>query len=224
VPYTTRVRPSARCIFLFLLSCGVLHADETLQQAQRELRVRRYYFGPVDGAASKETTAAIGGFQKAKALDATGALDEETLRALGLRNAPAQSAEARAQQLGREWLARYWRACESGDWREEERFYMETLRYYTEGIVSRETLRGERLRDYANWPRRRHVAVLGYASWAEPERELWVSARVRHEAVNRAGERRVLTEELLFKLKERGGNWRIYEVGEVPLSAPKSLP
>ena len=41
----------------------------------------------------------------------------------------------------REWLARYWRACESGDWAAEERCYAERVRYYYEGEVTRDFLR-----------------------------------------------------------------------------------
>jgi peptidoglycan hydrolase-like protein with peptidoglycan-binding domain len=164
-----------------LLSAGALIADEAFQNVQRELRARKYYFGPVDGRESPEAKAAIEEFQRAKALDATGTIDEETLRALGLRPAEAESDESRALKLGREWLARYWHACESGDWALEQHFYAEKVRYYYEGEVTREYLRQQRTKYCALWPSRRQTALLSYASW-NPRRhdELWVSARVRN--------------------------------------------
>jgi hypothetical protein len=200
--------------------------DETLLQVQRELRARKYYFGPVDGRESPEARKAIEEFQRAKALDATGAVDEETLRALGLRAADAlETEEARAQKLGRDWLARYWHACESGNWESEAPFYAKKVRYYYEGEVTREALRPHRMKYYALWPSRRQTALICYSSW-NPQRpdELWVSARVRNEVKNREGIRRVFTEELLFILRSGDGRWQLAEVREWPLPPPKGLP
>lgn len=225
MPYTTRVRLLSRLFMVLLLSCLPLGAEDTLQQVQRELRARKYFFGPVDGRVSPESKKAIEEFQRAKALDATGEADEETLRALGLRRAAELvSPEAQAQKLGREWIARYCRACESGDWAGEERFYAEKVRYYYEGEMTRAQLREQRVKYYALWPTRRQTALLAYASW-NPRRndELWVSARVRYEVLNREGTHKVFTEELLFILRPGEGDWRAVEVREWPLESPKGL-
>jgi hypothetical protein len=227
LPYTTRVRLLVVIGFTFLLlSNSAPCAGEPLQQVQRELRARKYYFGPVDGRASAETTKAIEEFQRAKALDANGEVNEETLRALGLRSeAEVKSAESRALKLGREWLAQYWRGCESGNWADEERFYAEKVRYYYEGEVTRDYLRQQRLKYYELWPTRRQVPLLSYATWnSRPREELWVSARVRNEVKNREGAQKIFTEELLFILRQSGGEWRLTEVREWPLARTKGLP
>lgn len=223
--YIARVRVCLPGFIFLLLTCLPLGAEETLQQVQRELRVRKYYFGPVDGRQSPEAKKAIEEFQRAKALDATGEADEETLRALGLRRAAeAVSPEAQAQKLGREWIARYCRACESGDWTGEAPFYAEKVRYYSEGDVTRGHIGAQRVKYYALWPQRRQTAVVSFSSW-NPRRhdELWVSARVRHEVVSGEGMRRVFTEELLFILRPGGGDWQLAEVREWPLGASKGL-
>lgn len=191
---------------------------------QRELRARKYYFGPVDGRASPETTKAIEEFQRAKALDANGEPDEETLRALGLKT-DLNSPESQALKIGRGWLARYWHACESGDWPSEERFYASTVRYYSEGEVSRDHVREQRTKFYGLWPIRKQTPLLCYASW-NPRRhdELWVSARIRNAMKNRDGVEKVHTEELLFVLRQGGGEWRLTEIREWPLVPSKKLP
>lgn len=225
MPYTRRVRHFLAG-FVFLLAIALpLRAEEMLQEVQRELRARKYYFGPVDGRESPESTKAIEEFQRAKALDATGEADEETRRALGLRGtAGVMSPEAQAQKLGREWIARYCRACESGEWSSEEPFYAEKIRYYYEGEITRAELRAQRVKYYALWPVRRQTALLSFSSW-NPRRhdELWVSARVRHEVKNREGAGKVFTEELLFILRPGDGDWRLVEVREWPLQSSKGL-
>lgn len=211
--------------FLLLAICLPARAEGTLQQVQRELRARKYYFGPVDGRASPEAKRAIQEFQRAKALDATGEADEETLRALGLRRAAeVVSPEAQAQKLGREWIARYCRACESGEWAGEVAFYGERVRYYYEGEMSRDQLRELRVKYYALWPTRRQTPVLSFTTW-NPRRqdELWVSARVRHEVKNREGTPTVFTEELLFILRPGGRDWQLVEVREWPMGTSKGL-
>jgi hypothetical protein len=204
----------------------VARADESLQQVQKELRTRKYYFGPVDGRESPETRKAIEEFQRAKALDANGEADEETLKALGLKAAAdMNSAESRALKLSREWLARYWKACESGDWAAEEPFYAEKVKYYSEGEVDRDYLRRQRLKYYELWPVRRQVALLCYATW-NPQKldELWVSARVRNEVKDRAGTPKVFTEELFFILAPGDGAFHLAEVREWPVETSKGLP
>ncbi len=200
---------------------AIYAAGAPLAEVQRELRSRRYFFGPVDGRESPETSAALREFQKAKALDASGRVDEETLRALGLAPAQPQSPESRAHQLGRDWIARYWHACESGEWANEEPFYADRLRYYAEGVVTLTELREQRKRYFAAWPRRRHLPQLSFATWVDGERELWITNRVRHEIADKSGRRIVRTEELLFKLRERRGTLRAFEIVEAPAPLSK---
>jgi hypothetical protein len=201
-------------------------AETPLTTVQRELRARKYYLGPIDGRASPELKSALQEFQTARGLDGHGEVDEETLRALGLRKeAEPSSAESRALRLGRDWLARFGQACESGDWKTEAVFYAGKVRYYYDGEITREALGEQRTLYYQRWPARKQTALLCYASW-NPRRldELWVSARVRNEVVSREGERKVFTEELLFVLHQNGDDWQLAEVREWPLATPLKLP
>lgn len=211
-------------ILLVLAACA--GADETLQRVQKELRARKYFFGPVDGRASPESRAAVAEFQRARGIDATGRADEETLRALGLVPSPAVvSPEARAQQIGSAWVAGYCAACGPGEWKREERFYADVVRYYSEGDLARDDLRLHREKFHALWPMHRMTPIVCFSSWnARRAGELWVSARVRHEATDRAGTRKVFTEDLLFILHESGDGWRLIEAREWPLAEPKDLP
>ena len=55
-----------------------------VQMAQRELRLRGYYTGPIDGVIGPQTTAAVRGYQRDHNLSATGRLDARTMRSLSL--------------------------------------------------------------------------------------------------------------------------------------------
>ena len=55
-----------------------------IKQVQETLHARGFDAGPVNGAFGTKTQAALAQFQLAMALPASGALDEETLRELGL--------------------------------------------------------------------------------------------------------------------------------------------
>ena len=57
-------------------------ADNTVQQAQEELKAQGYYFGQINGDKNADTIAAIRRFQIRNGLQVTGELNEETLRAL----------------------------------------------------------------------------------------------------------------------------------------------
>ncbi len=218
--YSKDVRLPVLWLICFLLG-GSLPAfgDALIERVQHELRLRKFYFGPVDGNKSLETKKAIKEFQLAMTLDAQGELDEETLRALGLVSGKeAVSEDARVLKFGREWLVRYWQACESGDWAKEEPFYADKVLYYFEGVVTRDYIRARRLEFYARWPARKHTAVLSYASLAPAlGKVIGVSARVRNEVGDREGKPRVFTDELFFLLRENEGEWRIVEAREWPL-------
>jgi peptidoglycan hydrolase-like protein with peptidoglycan-binding domain len=55
-----------------------------IKQVQETLHARGFDAGPVNGAFGTKTQAALAQFQLAMALPASGALDDETLRELGL--------------------------------------------------------------------------------------------------------------------------------------------
>jgi peptidoglycan hydrolase-like protein with peptidoglycan-binding domain len=55
-----------------------------VMRVQVELRARGYYYGPIDGRLSAATQSAIGAFQTAQQLRATGYMDNETLARLGI--------------------------------------------------------------------------------------------------------------------------------------------
>lgn len=56
-----------------------------IEEVQRKLRERGFDAGPVDGAYGTKTQAALAQFQLAQSLPATGMLDDDTLRELGVQ-------------------------------------------------------------------------------------------------------------------------------------------
>ena len=58
--------------------------DEVIANVQTALQDSGYYFGPITGSLSVDTRAAIANFQRDYGLPITGAIDEETVEALGL--------------------------------------------------------------------------------------------------------------------------------------------
>jgi hypothetical protein len=58
--------------------------DEVIANVQTALQSAGYYFGPITGSLSVDTRAAIANFQRDYGLSITGAIDEETVEALGL--------------------------------------------------------------------------------------------------------------------------------------------
>lgn len=67
-------------------------SQDELRAAQQALQARGYEVGPIDGIMGPLTQAALEAFQRKNAVTVTGVADEPTLRALGLRKAPAQTA------------------------------------------------------------------------------------------------------------------------------------
>ena len=63
---------------------GDLLPDQVIYNVQRALKDLGYYAGPLTGSYSGATRAAIAAFQQDNDLDATGAIDEPTVEALGL--------------------------------------------------------------------------------------------------------------------------------------------
>jgi hypothetical protein len=58
--------------------------DEVIANVQTALQDAGYYFGSITGSLSVDTRAAIANFQRDYGLPITGAIDEETVKALGL--------------------------------------------------------------------------------------------------------------------------------------------
>jgi hypothetical protein len=58
--------------------------DEVIANVQTALQDAGYYYGPITGSLSVDTRAAIANFQRDYGLAITGAIDEETVEALGL--------------------------------------------------------------------------------------------------------------------------------------------
>ena len=58
--------------------------DEVIANVQTALQDAGYYFGPITGSLSVDTRAAIANFQRDYGLQITGAIDEDTVEALGL--------------------------------------------------------------------------------------------------------------------------------------------
>jgi peptidoglycan hydrolase-like protein with peptidoglycan-binding domain len=70
-----------------------------IKDVQEKLHQQGFDPGPVNGAFGTKTQAALAQFQLSLALPASGALDDETLHALGVqRNAADQTATAQAQE------------------------------------------------------------------------------------------------------------------------------
>lgn len=58
--------------------------DEVIANVQTALQGAGYYYGPITGSLSVDTRAAIANFQRDYGLQITGAIDEDTVQALGL--------------------------------------------------------------------------------------------------------------------------------------------
>ena len=58
--------------------------DEVIANVQTALQDAGYYYGSITGSLSVDTRAAIANFQRDYGLQITGAIDEETVEALGL--------------------------------------------------------------------------------------------------------------------------------------------
>jgi peptidoglycan hydrolase-like protein with peptidoglycan-binding domain len=69
---------------------------EFIKDVQQTLHQRGFDAGPVNGAFGTKTQAALAQFQLANTLPASGALDDETLRALGVERPSSEAGTAEA--------------------------------------------------------------------------------------------------------------------------------
>ena len=180
---------------------------------QRELRVRKYYFGEIHGCATDETVGAIRKFQEARGVDSTGNLDTDTLRALGLRAAGAENDEARVLGECCDFVRRYVQARESGDWEREGPLFAVTVNHYKDGVVDRAFIRKARERYNARWPSRKITLLQRVAAFVPDARDaVQVTARLRVEVAARGDAPEVNMEDLLFRLEKTGSGWCIAAV------------
>src|SRR5213592_2902543 len=73
-------------LLLAMCVAGFVRADQTTQSVQQTLKDQGFYYGPVTGDKSAETTAAIRRYQIRNGLQVTGDINEETLRLLSSRS------------------------------------------------------------------------------------------------------------------------------------------
>ena len=199
-----------RCSLLLLITAAGLLAGDEIERVQRELRARKLYFGPLDGRMSSDTGTALRRFQRAKGLEAHGEANLATLRALGISAGEKEDAVAREMARCCDVVARYLQARERGEWSAEEAFYEKSVRYFGEGPTDREKIRELHEREYRRWPQRRYVLLNRLASpISEGGNEALVTARIRTDVSKSAGARESRTEDVCFRLRRIGSEWRI---------------
>ena len=86
------------CFVVTLCAVSLVRADETIRSWQRTLKDQGFYYGPVTGDKSAETTAAIRRYQIRNGLQVTGELNEETLRSVNSSSNSVASASQPASK------------------------------------------------------------------------------------------------------------------------------
>lgn len=204
------VRTVLTCTLMLLLGL-TLSAEELLPEVQRELRAQKLYFGEIHGRATEETVKAIRKFQDARGLEDTGHLDAPTLRALGLPGGTGgDREEARLLDECCTFVLRYLQAWQSGDWAREATSFAPEVDYYYDQHVGRDFIRAARAAENRRWPRRKTTMLQRIASFLPGRRDrVQVTARVRTEVAPESGPARARLEDLIFRLENSGGAWRI---------------
>ena len=85
----TAMKKTVSLLALPLLLAAAAFADDQLRGVQSELKTQGFFYGDVNGQTSPETTAALRRYQIRNGLEVTGALNKETLAALGGAGKPA---------------------------------------------------------------------------------------------------------------------------------------
>ena len=78
--------------FLIVGAASSLRADDGLRRYQQSLRDQGFYYGPINGSPSDETTQALRRYQIRNGLAVTGQLDDDTRRSID--HAAAEAAQA----------------------------------------------------------------------------------------------------------------------------------
>ena len=84
----------AACALSFSALAQDTPAETTVKLAQEQLHHLGFYTGRIDGDLSGDTQAALTQFQIAQQIHASGGLDDETLKALGIKREQDPSAAA----------------------------------------------------------------------------------------------------------------------------------
>ena len=92
VPSMKTLRACLAAGFLVVSAAGSLHADDSLRHYQQSLRDQGFYYGPINGSTSDETTQALRRYQIRNGLAVTGQLDDDTRRSID--RAATESAQA----------------------------------------------------------------------------------------------------------------------------------
>jgi hypothetical protein len=196
-----------------LLLPRLARADELTGAVQEALRTRKLYFGDIDGVQSPETTEALRRFQEKKGLDPTGALDETTLRALGLLPHPGLDApgSGRIEQC-RDFIDRYLHACQANDPAAELAFYAGRLDYMSEGAQAKASLQPELASYRQNWPER-HFKLLHCVSSPNPSDSDEIIATFRYQFdVLGGGRERKGIEDLNVTIRSIHGELKIVSI------------
>ena len=199
-------------VVILVLTGGRSFGDDSLRAAQRELRARKLYFGPIDGRESVVCTEAIRRLQALKGIDQSGQLDGDTRRALGMQNGAPDARADKACAFVQQYLA----ARMGNDLDAEMGLFAETIDYFEDGMVARAFIRSAHQRENERWPRRRYT-LLNRVATANLERlgETIVTARIRTEVGGGAAKPRVLTEDIVFTLRETRGILRMISLKRV---------
>lgn len=88
----TAMKRTLSLLALPLLFAAAAFADDQLRGVQSELKAQGFFYGEANGQASPETTAALRRYQIRHGLEVTGALNKQTLEALGGGGRPASQA------------------------------------------------------------------------------------------------------------------------------------
>jgi len=203
-----------RAALIFLLLGGHAFGDDLLRAAQRELRARKLYFGPIDGRESAASTAAIQRFKSLKGIDNTaGQLDGDTLRALGITTTASDPLAEEGCTKVQQYLA----ARTGDDIDREMGFFADKIDYFDDGLVERAFVRTAHLRENKRWPQRRSTLLDRIATADFPRTgEVTVTARIRTEVTDSAGQRRAGTEDWTFILRKMRDDLRIISLKLTP--------
>jgi hypothetical protein len=194
-----------------LLALPLRAEEELLVKVQRELRARKFYFGEINGRATEETVAALKKFQESSAVDQTGQLDRETLRALGFAGGSVPEAgESKLLEGCQNCVLGYLRAWESGEWEREAPFFADVVNYYNDHNVSREFIHAVRLKEVRQWPHRKATMLDRITTLLDDSpNQAQMTARIRMEVIGDSGHQRVRTEDLVFRLEKSSQGWKI---------------
>ena len=205
------IRIAVVCMLLPFLAS----ADDVTRSVQEALRSRKLYYGEVDGVQGAETTEAVRRFQEKRGFDPTGALDETTLRALGvLPHAGLEAPGSERVEQSRDFVDRYLHACQSGSLAAELTFYAERVDYMAEGVQRKADLKGALAQYRESWPER-HFELMHCVASPSPSDPDEMIATFRYKFdVRGGGHDRKGVEDLNVVIRAVGGELKIISIKE----------